>query len=77
MPALPWKKEGGILDIILTDIDFATDLSTMPQEYVQLTVKDTGIGMNPDVMRRVFEPFFTTRELERVPVWASRLYTEL
>jgi CheY-like chemotaxis protein len=35
----------------------------MPGEYVQLMVKDTGTGMGPDVMRRVFEPFFTTREL--------------
>ncbi len=35
----------------------------MPGEYVQLMVKDTGIGMSPDVMKRVFEPFFTTREV--------------
>ena len=35
----------------------------MPGNYVQLMVKDTGTGMSPDVMRRVFEPFFTTREL--------------
>ncbi|MHB8111229.1 MAG: hybrid sensor histidine kinase/response regulator [Syntrophorhabdaceae bacterium] len=62
---LAMEEKGGILDIILTDIDFATDLSMMPQEYVQLTVKDTGVGMNPDVMRRVFEPFFTTRELDK------------
>ena len=34
-----------------------------PGEYVQLVVKDTGIGMSPDVMKRVFEPFFTTREV--------------
>ena len=35
----------------------------MQGEYVQLTVKDTGEGMTPDVMKRVFEPFFTTREV--------------
>ena len=35
----------------------------MPGEYLQLTVKDTGIGMGPEVMKRVFEPFFTTREV--------------
>ena len=44
----------------------------MPGEYVQLIVKDTGIGMSPDVMRRVFEPFFTTREVARVPAWVLR-----
>lgn len=28
-------------------------------EYVQLVVKDTGIGMQPYVLERIFEPFFS------------------
>ncbi len=28
-------------------------------EFVELTVKDTGIGMGPDVMGRMFDPFFS------------------
>jgi two-component system sensor kinase FixL len=32
-----------------------------PHHTVCLTVRDTGIGMKPDVLSRVFEPFFTTR----------------
>ncbi len=31
--------------------------------YVVLSVKDAGVGMEPDVMARVFEPFFTTKPL--------------
>jgi two-component system cell cycle sensor histidine kinase/response regulator CckA len=30
---------------------------------LELRVKDTGHGMNPQTQERVFEPFFTTREV--------------
>jgi len=31
--------------------------------YVRLTVRDTGMGMSPEVQSRIFEPFFTTKAL--------------
>lgn len=31
-------------------------------EYVSLTVRDTGSGISPDIIERVFEPFFSTKE---------------
>ena len=36
-------------------------------EFVKISVADTGYGMTPEVMRRVFEPYFSTKDLSRGP----------
>ncbi|GJM13272.1 MAG: hypothetical protein DHS20C12_16750 [Pseudohongiella sp.] len=35
---------------------------TPDKEYIELTVKDSGLGMSEEVKKNVFEPFFTTKE---------------
>jgi signal transduction histidine kinase/CheY-like chemotaxis protein len=36
-----------------------------PGTFVQLTVVDTGRGMEPELMAQIFEPFFTTKQEDR------------
>jgi signal transduction histidine kinase/ActR/RegA family two-component response regulator len=64
--AMAMREHGGILHISLSDIDFEPDSpvedpGVEPGEYLQIVVEDSGSGMSPDIMKRVFEPFFTTR----------------
>lgn len=37
--------------------------TTFSGGFIQLTVSDTGSGINKDIMSRIFDPFFTTKEV--------------
>jgi two-component system cell cycle sensor histidine kinase/response regulator CckA len=59
------KEQGGILEVILEEVELdeaaaMPDPGLEPGHFLKLTVADTGHGMTPEVMKRVFEPFFTT-----------------
>jgi CheY-like chemotaxis protein len=59
---------GGVLRISLADarVDEGSALlepGFAPGDYVRLSVADTGQGMPPWVLNRIFEPYFTTKEI--------------
>ncbi len=39
----------------------STELKLDPGDYVTLSVADDGIGIDPDIIEKIFEPYFTTR----------------
>jgi two-component system cell cycle sensor histidine kinase/response regulator CckA len=62
--------KGGVLRIGLANVAVGAAphdprRTAVPQQYVCLTVADTGSGMDAETASHVFEPFFTTKEAGR------------
>lgn len=53
--------EGGRLTIATTVKSVVSDHELSDGEYVELTVSDTGTGMDETTLRRALEPFYTTK----------------
>ncbi|MEN6620942.1 MAG: PAS domain S-box protein, partial [Smithella sp.] len=52
-------------NVFLADDAFDNGLSIPAGNYVEISVSDTGSGMETEVMQHIFEPFFTTKEVGR------------
>jgi PAS domain S-box-containing protein len=60
------KETGGTLEVSLsnieTDANQPLEFRSLPAgRYVKLTVADTGAGIEPKIINRIFEPYFTTK----------------
>ena len=53
------------VDSVVLDSEYCdAHISARPGEYVRLSITDTGIGIPKDLLPRVFEPFFTARNVQ-------------
>ena len=60
--------DGGRLSLRTTSTSVLPEgnhLNGKPQSFVVLEVSDTGHGMTPEVQERIFEPFYTTKQVGR------------
>lgn len=59
------EPDGGILEILMQnvflDVDYLKGKDLKPGLYVKLSVIDTGQGISPEDIKRVFDPYFTTK----------------
>jgi len=60
------EKDGGELKVVLKTIRLEAGQTDMPAlipgNYARLAVSDTGIGIPPEIMEKVCNPYFTTKE---------------
>ena len=52
-------------DVEFNEADIRSRVDIAPGSYVRLRVRDTGCGMDEDILSRIFEPFFTTKPKEK------------
>jgi signal transduction histidine kinase len=61
-----------VLNLVMNGIEAMSSMAERARELVittrnidpdqvQVTVEDSGIGLDPDTMARIFEPFYTTK----------------
>ena len=59
------EKKGGVLKISLSALELPpqlTSIQTAIISYIKLELEDTGIGIDPNILGDIFEPYFTTKE---------------
>ncbi len=58
------QANGGIIKVsarnaFISDDD--TDIPLTPGNYIRVSVADTGIGISPENLKKIFDPYFTTK----------------
>jgi PAS domain S-box-containing protein len=61
------QDNGGILEVAVAEIEIDPDAAKIqpdfaPGPYLQISIRDTGCGMKPEVLERIFDPYFTTKK---------------
>ncbi len=62
--------DGGVLTMSTQNLHVSADRADSlaglaPGDHVEVAVRDTGMGMDDDVRRKIFDPFYTTKEIGR------------
>ncbi|MBI5895484.1 MAG: response regulator, partial [Desulfobacterales bacterium] len=60
------EQNHGAIDVTLKEVDLTADKDAPnlidAGRYAVVTISDSGCGIDPDIMDKIFEPYFTTKE---------------
>lgn len=60
------EDNGGIMEVTLKDVHFEENINIPggldKGKYIELTISDTGSGIEPEHIDSIFDPYFTTKE---------------
>jgi CheY-like chemotaxis protein/two-component sensor histidine kinase len=63
------EEQGGQLKVQLTEVTLSEKTmpaaNLAPGRYLRLSVTDTGVGIPVDILPRIFDPYFTTKDAGR------------
>ncbi|MCP4576910.1 MAG: response regulator [Deltaproteobacteria bacterium] len=62
------EATGGVLELAVEtttvkDGGMTTHPGPAPGDYLKITISDTGPGIDPEIIGRIFDPYFTTRDV--------------
>jgi two-component system cell cycle sensor histidine kinase/response regulator CckA len=62
------EDDGGTLEVVVENTEIDNDTASRyaelnPGHHVHLSVSDTGDGISPEIIDRVFDPYFTTKDV--------------
>ena len=62
------REKGGLLEVSLEDVEINKESAARyhelaPGRYISLSISDTGGGIDPGIIDRIFDPYFTTKEV--------------
>jgi PAS domain S-box-containing protein len=55
------ELEVSLKDVVMDKVEALNDLGLRQGGYVEIKVSDTGTGIGPEAMGRIFDPYFTTK----------------
>jgi two-component system cell cycle sensor histidine kinase/response regulator CckA len=61
------EADGGHLNVsmsqvLLSEQDTRLHPGLVPGEYLKISIQDTGAGISPDILQKIYDPYFTTKE---------------